>query len=240
MTQPAWPNMFQPVHYDLEGLGLNRIVVFGFGLVYWTGVWIQARRVRRRIGRSPNVRPRGSKEKLLWGGWFLVVAAWLALPALLEIPPDSTAYGWAKRAGLGLGAFLMVAGYAGTLWCYAAMGNAWRMGISEKEETRLVTSGPYRFVRHPIYLCQVVMVAAIAVLLPSVLSLAVMAFHLCCVRLKAAEEESYLRTFLGRPYDAYCAQTGVWFPKFSGAKSAAASTADAQQNPLNTTGQHSR
>ena len=65
-----------------ETLSLNRAVVFGSAVVYWAGVWVQARRIRRRIGRSTNSRPRGPKEKLLWAGWFFVVAAWLALPFL--------------------------------------------------------------------------------------------------------------------------------------------------------------
>src|SRR5262245_31013794 len=65
-----------------DELFLHRGIVLCSGLVYWSGVWIQARRVRRKIGRSPNVRPHGLKEKLLWTGWAFVVLAWLTLPFL--------------------------------------------------------------------------------------------------------------------------------------------------------------
>ena len=41
---------------------LNRAVAFTAALVYWTGVWVQARRVRHRIGRSPNVNPAALKK----------------------------------------------------------------------------------------------------------------------------------------------------------------------------------
>src|SRR6185503_18617006 len=114
-------------------LMVNRVVVFASALVYWAGVYLQARRIRRRIGRAPNVKPRGTKERLLWAGWSLVVIIWLILPFLagtsqswsgLELIPSLCG-----RGGLLIGIVLTLAGYAGTLWCYAAMGNAWRMGV---------------------------------------------------------------------------------------------------------------
>jgi protein-S-isoprenylcysteine O-methyltransferase Ste14 len=200
-----------------EVLAFNRVIVFTSALVYWAGVWIQARRVRRRIGRSPNVKPKGLKEQLLWAGWAFVVLAWLALPFLSG---GGVALGWlmvtpslVHPAGSALGAIMMGVGYAGTLWCYCAMGNAWRMGINRTEQTRLVTGGPYRHVRHPIYLFQVVMVTATFILLPSVLSILILVVHLVCVLTKAADEESHLRTVLGESYAAYCARAGRWFPR---------------------------
>ncbi len=146
-----------------------------------------------------------------------MVAAWLALPFLSVGGPGrllGTAVGLAFLQPwlFVLGMTMVVAGYAGTLWCYAAMGNAWRMGINRTEKTELVTRGPYGFVRHPIYLFQVIMVAAIPILLPSVLALAILAIHVLCVLTKAADEESHLRTRLGQSYEAYCARTGRWFP----------------------------
>jgi protein-S-isoprenylcysteine O-methyltransferase Ste14 len=196
---------------------LNRALVFGSAVVYWGGVWIQARRVRRRIGRSTNTRPRGIKERLLWAGWFFVVAAWLALPFLSAhgtgLSGTTITPALLNPLGRALGIILMGAGYAGTLWCYAAMGNAWRMGINREEKTDLVMAGPYRVVRHPIYLFQVIMVAAITLLLPSLLALIILFVHLVCIATKAADEESHLRALLGRPYEAYCARTGRWLPR---------------------------
>jgi protein-S-isoprenylcysteine O-methyltransferase Ste14 len=198
-------------------LALNRGMVLGSGLVYWAGVWIQARRVRRWIGYSPNVRPHGPKERLLWLGWFFVVVGWLSLP-FLSGSSGSFAGSLIIRSvirpvGSALGVMLMVAGYGGTLWCYAAMGSSWRMGIKPNEQTNLVTRGPYRKVRHPIYLCQMAMVAAVAILLPSVISLLVLVIHVVCVLTKAADEESHLRMLLGRSYEEYRGRTGAWLPR---------------------------
>jgi len=212
-----------------DPLFLNRAVVFGSAVVYWAGVLVQSRRIRRRIGRSTNSRPRGPKETLLWAGWILVVAAWLALPFLSEV-----GQGWLPGTAIllapvhpllrALGITMVVAGYTGTLWCYVAMGNAWRMGVNRTERTELVTRGPYGFVRHPIYLFQVIMVAAICLLLPSILALVVVAIHVLCVLTKAADEESHLRTLLGQTYEAYCARTGRWLPRLR--------HGEAQQAPL--------
>jgi protein-S-isoprenylcysteine O-methyltransferase Ste14 len=201
-----------------DALSLNRAVVFGSAVVYWAGVLVQSRRIRRRIGRSTNSRPRGPKETLLWAGWIFVVAAWLALPFLSEgsqgrLPGTVMLLVPVHPLLRALGITMVVAGYAGTLWCYVAMGNAWRMGVNRTERTELVTRGPYGFVRHPIYLFQVIMVAAVVLLLPSILALAIFGIHVLCVLTKAADEESHLRALLGRTYEAYCARTGRWLPR---------------------------
>jgi protein-S-isoprenylcysteine O-methyltransferase Ste14 len=200
-----------------ETLILNRAVVCGFGALYWAGVWVQARRIRRRIGRSANTRPRGAKERWLWVGWCFVVLGWLCLPFLSApksaLPGTGIIPSLVHPANLVLGLAAMCAGYAGTLWCYVSMGSAWRMGIDRGKPAELVTRGPYGLVRHPIYLFQVFMVAAIPILLPSVFALAILGVHLLCVLTKAVDEEAYLRATLGPPYEAYCNRAGRWFPR---------------------------
>jgi protein-S-isoprenylcysteine O-methyltransferase Ste14 len=198
-------------------LGLNRSVVFGAAVIYWAGVWFQSRRIRRRTGRSANSRPHGTKETLLWAGWFMVVASWLALPILatvrFPIPGLTLMPGLVYPLTSVLGILVIGAGYLGTLWCYIAMGNAWRMGINRTEKTDLVSRGPYRCVRHPIYLFQVMMVAAILLLLPSLWACLILVIHIICVRIKAGDEEAHLRRLLGTSYQAYCACTGAWLPR---------------------------
>jgi protein-S-isoprenylcysteine O-methyltransferase Ste14 len=195
---------------------LNRAVVFGSGLLYWAGVWFQARRIRRRIGRSPNLRPRGARERLLWAGWFFVVMIWILQP--LVAGTVSTWPGLRLNPALlqpalaATGILIILAGYAGTLWCYAAMGDKWRIGIDRNEKNSLIRSGPYRSVRHPIYLFQMVMLAGVALLLPSVLSLFALLLHLLCVWVKARDEEAYLLSVHGGEYRDYLSRTGRLFP----------------------------
>lgn len=197
-----------------EELFFRRVMVSGFAVIYWGGVLVQARSVRKRIGRSPNLKPRGGKERALWFGWLLVIAIWMTQSWLLgKVPGTQFLEALVFRGGLVTGAVLTVAGYAGTLWCYAAMGDAWRIGINSGEKNALVNCGPYRFVRHPIYLFQIVMLAGGVLLLPTVLSVAILLVHLVCVLIKAVDEETYLLSVHGEAYRDFMAKTGRLLPK---------------------------
>ncbi|HUB74072.1 MAG TPA: isoprenylcysteine carboxylmethyltransferase family protein [Solirubrobacteraceae bacterium] len=50
-----------------------------------------------------------------------------------------------------LGAIVLAGGLALAVWARVHLGRNWGMPMSEKDEPELVTSGPYRLVRHPIY-----------------------------------------------------------------------------------------
>src|SRR2546423_7851849 len=63
-----------------------------------------------------------------------------ALPRLVHAP-SVTALG-VVVAGLGILA---------TVWAQFAMGASWRIGVDDTERTALVTGGPFRWVRNPIY-----------------------------------------------------------------------------------------
>jgi protein-S-isoprenylcysteine O-methyltransferase Ste14 len=53
------------------------------------------------------------------------------------------------RAGLGLALFAV--GLAFATWARIHIGRNWGTPMTQKDEPELVTSGPYRLVRHPIY-----------------------------------------------------------------------------------------
>ena len=50
-----------------------------------------------------------------------------------------------------IGAVLFVSGLALAVWARVHLGRNWGMPMTQRAEPELVTSGPYRFVRHPIY-----------------------------------------------------------------------------------------
>jgi len=53
------------------------------------------------------------------------------------------------RAGIGLALFVLGLSFA--IWARLNIGRNWGSPMSQKDEPELVTSGPYRLVRHPIY-----------------------------------------------------------------------------------------
>jgi protein-S-isoprenylcysteine O-methyltransferase Ste14 len=50
-----------------------------------------------------------------------------------------------------IGAVVFASGIALAVWARLHLGRNWGMPMTQKAEPELVTSGPYRFVRHPIY-----------------------------------------------------------------------------------------
>jgi protein-S-isoprenylcysteine O-methyltransferase Ste14 len=197
----------------IDELFVRRAVVCASAIVYWGGVAIQARRIRKRIGKSANLKPRTPKEKLLWLGWTAMILGWLFQPLL--IPDSNLSTSLLTPLTLTFGIALIVLGYAATLWSYASMGDTWRIGVNRNEKTSLVTRGPYRVIRHPIYGFQIVMLAGAALLLPTIFSLVIIAIHFLCVQAKAADEESYLLSVHGETYRDYLNRTGRLFPRLS-------------------------
>lgn len=203
-----------------EELQLRRTVVCSSGLLYWGGVAIQAWRIRKRIGRSPNISPKGAKENVLWFGWFVVILVWIGQPLMVGAAGTTQFLNLltilVHPVGLVVGLAAVTLGYAGTLWTYAAMGNNWRMGVNLNERTALICNGPFVWVRHPIYMLQVVMLTGAALLLPTPISFATLAIHFVCVRLKARDEEKYLENLHGNAYREYISHTGSLFPRLNG------------------------
>ena len=105
---------------------------------------------------------------------------------------------------------------AGTLATYAsqvAMGKSWRIGVREAERTDLVSEGPFRIVRNPIFSCMLVTGAGLALLLPNVLSLVSLLCLFVAVELQVrVVEEPYLRRAHGERYAEYCLRVGRFVP----------------------------
>jgi protein-S-isoprenylcysteine O-methyltransferase Ste14 len=196
---------------------LREIAVVLSAVLYWGGVLVHVGNVKRRIGRPPNTRPKGVKETLLWIGWLIVIAGWLVQPFVIgyfnAVNILLIASSLLHPAGFVLGIALVVAGQAGTYWCYSALGDSWRIGVDRDEKTALAKDGPYRYVRHPIYGFQIIILVGVACLLPTILSLLILSIHIVCVLIKAKDEEAYLLAVHKSVYKAYCDQTGSLLPK---------------------------
>lgn len=87
------------------------------------------------------------------------------------------------------------------------------IAFSSTEPTRLVRQGPYRMVRHPIYLSYMLAWIAGAVTIPSWWPWGVPAImglqYLSAIR---QEEKMFLSGFLSTEYRAYIASVGMMFP----------------------------
>ena len=84
-------------------------------------------------------------------------------------------------------------------------------GLSVPPE-RIVASGPYRWVRNPMYLGHLVFFAGIAITLESWVALAVFAAHLVWFDRRARSDERHLAGLFGDSYRDYCRRVKRWIP----------------------------
>ena len=84
-------------------------------------------------------------------------------------------------------------------------------GISVPPE-RLVTDGPYRWLRNPMYAGHLVFFAGLALVLGSWIGAAVFAFHAVWFDRRVKEDEARLAELFGEPYRAYCRRVKRWIP----------------------------
>jgi len=110
------------------------------------------------------------------------------------------------------GAALMVIGFALTVWARLTLGGNWSATVTVKENHELITTGPYRAVRHPIY--SGLLLAFIGTALPREdlrAAMAVLVFLLAILRKAGIEEGRMIDTF-GDQYRAYRRRTKSVIP----------------------------
>lgn len=84
-------------------------------------------------------------------------------------------------------------------------------GISKPPE-RIVTQGPYRWLRNPMYLGHLIFFAGIALSLGSWAGAVVLAAHAVWFDLRVREDEARLAALFGEPYREYCRRVKRWIP----------------------------
>jgi protein-S-isoprenylcysteine O-methyltransferase Ste14 len=84
-------------------------------------------------------------------------------------------------------------------------------GISVPPE-RLVTGGPYRLCRNPMYLGHLIFLAGLALALRSWLGAAVFVLHAVWFDRRARSDEARLVVLFGEPYRDYAARVKRWIP----------------------------
>lgn len=135
---------------------------------------------------------------------YIVIPQWMTWSA---VPlPD-----WARWLGGG-------AGFAATglfFWTHKTLGSNWSGSLVLREDHALVTTGPYRLARHPMYdavigtsLGGFLLTANWFIGLTGLGSALILATRI-------GEEEQMLREGFGSEYDAYARRTGRFAPRIS-------------------------
>lgn len=111
-----------------------------------------------------------------------------------------------------VGAALTLAGLLFTVWARVHLGRNWSGTVTIKEGHELITSGPYRIVRHPIYTGLLLAFVGQAIAVGQWRGVLAVALAMFSFWRKLKIEERWMREHFGGAYDAYSQRVSALIP----------------------------
>lgn len=172
--------------------------------------WLILALFNKKASRSP-----------LWSGWsarLVIIAGVLVMTWLQRRGGTGLAASVGRYvplhagiAGQWLGVGLCLAGFGFAFWARAHLGRNWGMPMSLRQGHELVTSGPYAYVRHPIYTG--IMLAMIgSALAVGLLWLALFVLYFAYFLFSARTEEKMMAAQFPNAWPAYRRRTKMLIP----------------------------
>jgi protein-S-isoprenylcysteine O-methyltransferase Ste14 len=136
---------------------------------------------------------------------YLINPAWMAW-SKMGLPE------WVRWLGVAIGILCTL----GIYWLFSSIGTGITPTSATRQEHKLVTSGPYRWVRHPLYTVGSAMFMALGLMADNwfIMALAILAF-IAMARRTPKEEANLIEKF-GDEYRDYMKRTGRYLPKLGG------------------------
>ena len=169
----------------------------------------------RSISEEYGVTSRG---KIFGISFSLIVLMWILIIVLYFFIYDSV--NWFFKISLLDYDFVKIAAIC--IMCFAflliilfitTVGKSIKNAVVSGEKSQLITSGIYRFIRHPVYTAFILGIFGTFLIIPNLLMLV---FLLCTVVLMyghSNEEEKVLTKIYGNEYEEYKKKAGRFFPK---------------------------
>jgi protein-S-isoprenylcysteine O-methyltransferase Ste14 len=140
-------------------------------------------------------------------GWL----SWVSLPLPL----------WLRWAGIGLAAL----GFALLQWAQNTLGKNWSDTPRMMKEQTLITTGPYQFIRHPIYTAFLLIMSSTLLISANwLIGLSWTGMTVLEIASRIGFEESLMLEYFGDQYRTYMEKTGRLVPLLLPPSSSAAST----------------
>jgi protein-S-isoprenylcysteine O-methyltransferase Ste14 len=182
--------------------------VLGFG---WRS-WLQHRRTGSSGFRGVTGRI-GSLDWIAGVGFVVALLVVVSAPILQRAnaidPLVILRAGWIQATGI----VVATLSIAGTVYAQLEMGDAWRIGVDERETTMLVDTGVFGRVRNPIYTALFAFDLGIALVTPNLVAVAGFILLVAAIELQVRHvEEPYLLRKHGDGYRAYTAGVGRFIP----------------------------
>jgi protein-S-isoprenylcysteine O-methyltransferase Ste14 len=119
---------------------------------------------------------------------------------------------WSQLMGAGLGVLALL----WFIWIHQALGNNLSVRLRIKESQTLITNGPYRWMRHPMYTAFYVLhIAAFFLTANWFIGLSWITGLTAIVFLRVKREEAMLLVRFGQEYHSYMESTGRFFPRIN-------------------------
>lgn len=190
-------------------------LIVGF---YWGRVLKLVRKTRKTTGQSAHLLPPEPLGRAIRLVWYPAVAAWVLVPIAIAFWPSPPAFFarvfsivWLEWVGVaGALACLLL-----TMRCWRKMGRDWRMGIDPNEKNNLIVTGPFAYVRHPIYALQQLFAIFCALAVPVPAMFVVAVIELVFLQWEARREERHLLNVHGETYSNYMRTTGRFVPRLA-------------------------
>jgi len=173
-------------------------------VVFWIYWFISAWKTRSPLKRKQSRWP--------WLLFVLLFAFWVLLSSVFSPDylvqraiPDTLVIGLS-------GTIITLMGLGFAVWARVHLGKYWSSMPAIREDHKLIRTGPYRFVRHPIYTGVQVGIAGTAIIIGMSLGLIVFFLIMVVYLWKIRMEENYLSEEFGEEYARYKKEVPALIP----------------------------
>jgi protein-S-isoprenylcysteine O-methyltransferase Ste14 len=170
------------------------------------------RGLRRPQGRTTGL----ARQILTLPAYLLISVGFFGTCYLLWRPLPLALSAQARTVTLALGALLLFPGLALVLWGRFTLGEMYyvssSMGAQLYADHRLITYGPFAFVRHPMYV-GILLASAGGLLIYRTWTLVFTTVAFLGLALRARREEQALAAEFGEQWEAYRQQVPAWIPR---------------------------
>jgi protein-S-isoprenylcysteine O-methyltransferase Ste14 len=172
---------------------------------------LRARRIGAKLTRCEESLLTRIPLKLCGLAGLVFMAAWLVRPEWVKwghvpLPP------WVRW----LGAAMCLVAAPLLWWTFHTLGHNLTDTVATRDNSYLVTSGPYRWVRHPFYVVVFLFMSGFSLLSAQWPVAAGIALVLVLLAARTPLEERKLIERFGDAYVVYAARTGRFIPRFFG------------------------
>jgi protein-S-isoprenylcysteine O-methyltransferase Ste14 len=110
--------------------------------------------------------------------------------------------------------FLVILVFGAYIWLYSwkYMGKAW--SLENKPVGSLITSGPYKYVRHPLYFGSIMGLSSLSFFSSSYIPIILVVVFILATAMRARKEDKLMKEKFGEEWVKYSKISGFILPKF--------------------------